>query len=448
MKLFGYRYLPLNIYVAYAIFVLLSLFLGPMKYKDLDYCVLISFVFVLVSLFWLGYVAGARGAYRQCSSCFESRYISYRRIRPFLAALLAFGVIGSIAQWYSLFASGGSLSLSDIGDSYVKGYEGYERGQAKIDFFYILNIIDQALACLVLLFSFYYFRVMGASARYAFLFVVTTYLLINVVGTGKQKYLGDVVIFGFFCLIINLAAKGQKFKLRTLAAAALGVVFVFVMFVEVLRQRYSAAGIGLDNIYAKTHPLITWDDGALVLGLVSSDYALALGMFLGYFTSGLYGLYLSLTLPFEWTYFVGNSYSVGRIVEIVFSMDGAILERTYPYRVDLTYGWGFDKWHSLFSWLASDVTFFGVLLFTPLFSFLYARLWLEAIRAGNPFAGPLFIYLSLGLIFSFANNQIMHGLAGVVVLAVLLAGWILSRILSRQHCSSGVVSFAERRKDE
>lgn len=447
MKIFGYRYLPLNIYVGYSIFVLSSLFLGPMKYKDLDYCVLISFVSILLLLFWLGYVIGARGEYRQCSNCFEPRYISYQRIKPFLAGLLAFGVISSIAQWYSFFASGGGLNLSDIGDSYVKGYEGYERGQAKIDFFYILNIIEQALTGLVLLFSFYYFRVMGGAARYAFLFVVVTYLLINVVGTGKQKYLGDVVIFGFFCMIINLATKGQKFKFRTLAAFAVGVVFVFIMFVEVLRQRYSAAGIGLDNIYEKTHPLITWDDGALVLGFVSSDYALALGMFLSYFTSGLYGLYLSLTLPFEWTYFVGNSYSIGRIVEIVFSADGAILERTYPYRVDLTYGWGFDKWHSLFSWLASDITFFGILLFTPLFSFLYARLWLEAIRAGNPFAGPLFIYLSLGLIFSFANNQIMHGLAGVVVLAVLLAGWSLSHF-SRKHRSTGLILFAEKRKDE
>jgi hypothetical protein len=448
MKIFGYRYLPLNIYVGYSIFVLSSLFLGPMKYKDLDYFILVSFVSVLVLLFWLGYVIGAHGEYRQRSNCFESRSISYRRIKPFLAGLLAFGVISSIAQWYSFFDSGGGLSLSDIGDSYVKGYEGYERGQAKIDFFYILNIIDQALAGLVLLFSFYYFRVMGGAARYAFLFVVATYLLINVVGTGKQKYLGDVVIFGFFCMIIDLATKGQKFKLRTLAAVAVGAVFVFIMFVEVLRQRYSAAGIGLDNIYEKTHPLITWDDGALVLGLVSSDYALALGVFLSYFTSGLYGLYLSLTLPFEWTYFVGNSYSLGRIVEIVFSADGAILKRTYPYRVDLTYGWGFDKWHSLFSWLASDITFFGILLFTPLFSFLYARLWLEAIRASNPFAGPLFIYLSLGLIFSFANNQIMHGLAGAIVLVVLLAGWVLSRILSRQHRSTGMILVAERRKDE
>lgn len=433
MKIFSYRYLPLNIYVGYSFFVLASLFVGPMKYKDLDYLVLTSFIAVLVFLFWLGYVVGAQGDYRQYSNHFEARSVSYQRIGRFLSVLLVLGVISSVGQWYSFLASGGGLNLDGIGDSYVKGYEGYERGQAKIDVLYIFNIFDQALAALVLLFSFYYFRVMGASARYAFLFVVATYLLINVVGTGKQKHLGDVVIFTFFCMIINLATTGRKFKVRTLVAAVVAVGFVFLMFVEILRQRYLAAGIGLDNIYEKTHPLIRWDEGSLVFSLVSSDYALALGIFLGYFTNGLYGLYLSLTLPFEWTYFVGNSYSLGRIVEIVLSADGSILEHTYPYRVGVTYGWGFDKWHSLFSWLASDITFFGVLFLAPLFSFLYARLWLQAIRASNPFAGPLFIYLSLGLIFSYANNQIMHGLAGVIVLVVLLAGWVLSRNLSHQH---------------
>jgi len=432
MKIFSYRYLPLNIYVGYSIFVLVSLFVGPMKYKDLDYLVLTSFIVLLVFLFWLGYVAGARGDYRQFSNHFEARSVSYQRIGWFLSTLLVLGVISSVGQWYSFLISGGGLKFSDIGDSYVNGYAGYERGQAKIDLFYILNIFDQALAALILLFSFYYFRVMGAPARYAFLFVVTTYLLINVVGTGKQKHLGDVVIFTFYCMVLNFATKGRKLKIRTLGAATVAALFVFFMFVEILRQRYSAAGIGLDNIYEKTHPLISWDEGSLVFSLVSSEYALALGIFLGYFTNGLYGLYLSLTLPFEWTCFLGNSYSLGRIVEIALSADGSILEHTYPYRVGVTYGWGFDKWHSLFAWLASDITFFGVLFLAPLFSFLYARLWLQAIKACNPFAGPLFIYLSLGLIFSYANNQIMHGLAGVIVLVVLLVGWVLSRNLSYQ----------------
>lgn len=78
---------------------------------------------------------------------------------------------------------------------------------------------------------------------------------------------------------------------------------------------------------------------------------------------------MSLTLPFEWSYFVGNSYSLGRIVEILFSANGAVLDHTYPYRVGQTYGWEFDKWHSMFAWLASDISFPGVVLLAPIFAF-------------------------------------------------------------------------------
>jgi hypothetical protein len=432
MKIISYRYLPLNLYVGYSFFVLLCLFIGPIKYKGLDYIVLASFIFVLNMLFFFGYVLGARGDYRQSFKGVSVRLFSFQRIRRLFGFLMIVAVTSSVIKWYSALSAGIDLSLDNVGGKYVEFYEGYERGKAVVDIFYIMNIFDQALVVLVILLSFYYFEVLGRTGRFAFLFIVMTYLLINVVATGKQKYLGDVVVFALFSIAINFAAKDIKFKASVICIAGMAAVFVFLMFVEILRQRYMAIGIGLDNIYEKVHPLIIWDDTSLVLDLVSENYALAFSMFLMYLTNGLYGLYLSLTLPFEWTYFVGSSYSLGRIVEIVFSSNGAVLEHTYPYRVGIVYGWGFDKWHSLFAWLASDITFFGVLLLAPLFSFLYARLWLQAIMGNNPFAGPLFIYLSLGLIFSYANNQIMHTLAGVIVLFFLLTGWIFSRNLTRQ----------------
>lgn len=432
MKIISYRYLPLNLYVGYSFFVLLCLFIGPVKYKGLDYIVLVSFIFILNLFFFFGYVLGAQGDYRRNFEGVDVRIFPFQRIRRLFGFLLILAIISSVVKWYSALNVGIDLSLGDLGGKYVESYEGYERGEAVVDLFYIMNIFDQALVVLVILLSFYYFGVLGRTKRFAFLFIIMTYLIINVVATGKQKYLGDVVVFAVFSIAINFATKGVKLKASVVCIASAVAVFVFLMFVEILRQRYMAIGIGLDNIYEKVHPLILWDDTSLILDLVNEDYALAFSIFLMYFTNGLYGLYLSLTLPFEWTYFVGNSYSLGRIVEIVVSSNGVVLEHTYPYRVGVIYGWGFDKWHSLFAWLASDITFFGVIFITPLFSFLYARLWLQAIKASNPFAGPLFIYLSLGIIFSYANNQIMHSLSGVIVLFFLLIGWMFSRNLTSQ----------------
>ncbi|WP_137885659.1 hypothetical protein [Pseudomonas sp. 2FE] len=429
MKIFSYRYLPLNVYFAYSLFVLMSLLLAPIEYKDIDYSILVSYLVGLVILFSIGYIFGARGSlrnsYPDLPGGASARYFSYLKVRRLLFFLLAFGLVSAVLQWYFFISSGGELSLSSIGGNYVKGYEGYERGQAKVDLTYILGIFDQALSVLTLLFAIYYYRFMGRFSRIALVFIISSYLLINVIGTGKQKYLGDIVIFLAYCAMINVAARGVRFRLSSVFVS-MGVAFlVFFMFIEILRQRYVAAGIGLDNIYEKSHPLISWDESSVVFDIFGGEYGFALGIFLGYFTNGLYGLYLSLTLPFEWSFLVGNSYSLGRIVEIVIGENGFVLERTYPYRVGEEYGWGFDKWHSLFAWLASDITFVGVLLLAPLFSFFYGRLWVGAVSADNAFSGPLFIFLSLGLVFSFANNQIMHGLAGVFVLFVLVLGWLL-----------------------
>ncbi|MDU9037528.1 hypothetical protein NHG97_02345 [Pseudomonas corrugata] len=392
----------------------------------MDYSVLLPFMAGILLLFCIGYILGGRGDYRGNLNLWDARKVSYQRVSRLVQLLLILGVMSSLFQVYLFARSGGGFSLSSIGENYVAGYQGYERGQAKVDLMYIVNILDQALSLFLILICTYYFFSMKKLSRFAFIFIVATYLFVNVIGSGKQKYLGDIIIFTFFCTVINFAARRVRLRVQMLFLGGIFVTIVFFMFIEILRQRYLAAGITLSNIHEKAHVLISWNEDSEIFNWISPDYGLAVGIFVGYFTNGLYGLYLSLTLPFEWTYFVGNSYSLGRIVEIVASDNSLVLEHTYPYRVGIEYGWGLDKWHSLFAWLASDISFLGVLMLTPVFAFLYARLWLQAVQASNPFAGPLFIYFSLGLVFSYANNQIMHGLAGVIVLFLLIIGWGLS----------------------
>lgn len=427
MKIFSYRYAPLSFYVFYSLFVFFCLFVGPIKYKGIDYVVLIGYVFGMLILFTVGFIFGAKGIFREQGNIYLSRRYCYNRVKSFVSALLFFGAISAITKAYIFLFVGRGLDFGNIGANYVAGYENYVRGQARVDILYILNILEQVISVLSILMCFYYYSVLGKLSRYVFICTVLIYLVANVVESGKQKYLGDIIVFLFFCTMVNCAAKDKKIKPSFLILCSLSAGFVSWLFIEILRQRYEAVGINLGNIGSRVHILMSWDESSEIINWVSKDYGLALGILLGYFTNGLYGLYLSLTLPFEWSYFVGNSYSLGRIAEILTSEDGAVLKHTYPYRVSVEYGWGFDKWHSLFSWMASDISFTGVLILTPVFAYIYAKLWLQAVRASNPFAGALFFYLSMGLIFSYSNNQIMHGLAGVIVLFILLAGWLIFR---------------------
>ena len=436
MKIFGYRYLPLTSYLCYSVFVVFCFLVAPVEYFGIDYFVLIAYLAALILLFSIGYLYGAKGPMEVAAGgsdgCRSPRYFSYLRVQGLIRLLLTTSVIGVLAQAYALLASGVEFSLATIGANYVNYYDGYERGTADIGLTYILDIFRQAVSVLTVLFGIFYYRFLSRLERYTVILIITSYLFINVIGSGKQKYLGDVVIFFTYCAMINFAAMRRRVRLRRIAWLSIAAALIFVLFVEILKQRYVAAEIELADMNRISHHLITWDEQALIFEWLGIEYGFALGSFLTYFTQGLYGLYLSFTLPFEWTFFVGNSYSLGRITEIILGENKMILESTYPYRVGEVYGWGLSKWHSLFAWLASDVTFVGVLLMSPLFSYFYARVWVGAVSGVNAFSGPLFIYLSLGLVFSYANNQIMHGLAGVMVLLVLVLGWFMIEKWSRR----------------
>ena len=84
-----------------------------------------------------------------------------------------------------------------------------------------------------------------------------------------------------------------------------------------------------------------------------------------------------------------------------------MLEDTYPYRVGNVTGWDQSKWHSVFSWFASDLTFTGTLVLFSFIGFIYARAWKSVYQFYNPISMLLFSTLTLGLIFVPAKQSII-----------------------------------------
>lgn len=200
---------------------------------------------------------------------------------------------------------------------------------------------------------------------------------------------------------------------------------------EILSQRYSTINLNGENILYHLHPLMSWDENSIILKIFGTEKGFLIGMLMMYLSNGVYGLSVCLSLPFQWTYFLGSSYAVARMFELFFKADGAIFENTYIYRAGEK-GWGMDKWHSLYSWLASDFTFTGVLGITFFFAYFYGKLWKQILIETNPFAKPLFILLSLGLIFSYSNNQIMHSLQGTLALVIIFIMYLSGNAFSYQ----------------
>ncbi len=146
----------------------------------------------------------------------------------------------------------------------------------------------------------------------------------------------------------------------------------------------------------------------------------------GYLTQGYYAVYLSLQEPFVPGYGVGNSVFLQRQAARLLGQPD-ILKRPYPERIQAR-GWNaYGYWASIYPWIASDVTFPGVVLVMLLIGWLTGRVWVDVLGGGNPFAVALLGQLLILLYYIPAHNKVMHAGEGVLAFWTLLLLWGVSR---------------------
>ena len=145
--------------------------------------------------------------------------------------------------------------------------------------------------------------------------------------------------------------------------------------------------------------------------------------FSSYFTQGYYGMSQALTLDWVPMYGVGNSMF---LVDLISDHFTDIDQYTYQVRME-PMGWDSDiQWHSMYTWLANDVSFFGVVLVMLLIGVLFGAMFKDAIASGNPFAKMSIFYFMLMLIFIPCNNQLAQRADTLFSFLLLILCWILS----------------------
>ena len=124
-----------------------------------------------------------------------------------------------------------------------------------------------------------------------------------------------------------------------------------------------------------------------------------------YWTQGYFGLAECLKLDFEWDYGIGHSKFLMRYLGTLGSDPDYLLNRCYPYRLDAETGYSATNyWHTIYPWLASDLTFPGAILCVGLFGYLLARSWKETLWGENPFAAGFLCQMLLLFYYVPANN--------------------------------------------
>jgi hypothetical protein len=256
-------------------------------------------------------------------------------------------------------------------------------------------------------------------------------LVVYTLGGGKQKQLGDIVIIFASAFFIRKAyEKKVNFSaiFKILGFIALGIYAMLF----ILTQRYQNIGIDLSVLNNNLHPLIYLNEAHPIITLLGEVGAFPIIMLSGYLGQGYYGLSLAFEQQFTWTYFGGSSYAFSVILNKVFGTE-FLVEKSYPYLVGESTGWSESKWHTVFAWLASDLTFPGTILFLGVVGFFFAKTWKEALYYKNPFSALLFALLAVGAFYIPANNQLMHSPGGLWTLVAVV--FLYARFAHRYNSS-------------
>lgn len=311
-----------------------------------------------------------------------------------------------------------NTDVSQIGEAYTSSYEGYERNTGNYSLEFIIYSISLPFNFIYMVLGLFYFNSLNKPKKAILIIFLMMTLFFYVLGSGKQKQIGDVIIFMFSVAAVKYGIRRKSIGLKFLIGGALAVSCAIMAFVAVLGQRYSALGIDIININRRVSDRIFFDTGHPIFSIFGFDYGLNLSFFLSYLSQGYYGLGLALETDWQWTHFLGFSYSLSVLANRFLGLEWE-WPNTLLYQVGLTTGWGESKWHTVFTHFATDFTFPGTVLLFGFFAYVYARAWISAIRYQNPYAILVFALLTQGAFFIPANNQLLHSPGGLFTTALV-----------------------------
>lgn len=377
---------------------------GPLRYEGYNPGLVFSYVLLIIMMFAMGFSIGSR--LKVPVHAIWGTDQSGTALTLLFSASLVVSFLLMTYELLSMALAGGlTLSFSNSAENYYSAYADYVRNSGEYSAHFIISSFLALPLFIAQVLGAFYFKRIGKLPRILVIYIFAATILVFTFGDGKQKQLGDIIIY----VVSVVLAKQAAARIRFRVVVYIGM-FIFLgvgVLLVLLAYRYQTIGVGLWNLNDVLHPLMSYREGYWIEDILGSELAFPVVMFSGYLSQGYYGLSLAFQQPFTWTYFAGSSYSISVILNQFFGTD-FFVNQNYPYLVGYSTGWDQSKWHTVFSWLASDLTFPGVVVFMGFLGFVYGRAWREILLYQNPFSVMLFSMMNVGWAYAPANNQLMH----------------------------------------
>lgn len=340
---------------------------------------------------------------------------------------------------WTLYMTSGSYdviaALADPGAAYLRTYR---RAVATTNPFIYPIMVAAPLMALTVPLTLFYWRALSGRVR-ALAVAGIVAILFPAAMLGRNKGFADFIVIVVVFILVHLFRREQPWSRRrwlmATSAGLIAVLLFFVFFTISIETRGGRAAQGYSAAVGEYA-----DPGSIFIAPFPDAIEPTLAMLYNYLTQGYYGLSLSLRVDFVWTHGFGNSFFLQMVQERL--LDSELARQTcYPARIEEAFGYSMlGRWHTIYPWLASDLTFPGVVIFVAVIGALLAITWFETLAGVNPFSVAMFANLCLMLVYFNANNQMLGFPVQFSTTMGTLVLWLFTRRrlarAGRAHASS------------
>jgi hypothetical protein len=417
-------WIPMIVFQSYLTLTVVMYAFGPWPWPTLNPNLLYAYLFIMQFLLFIGYIFGLKSIPRPYKGIWSTK-------RLITISLMA-NLIWIIPTFF--MRSGGAIGIGEIAENLFNGLinpsQGYgDKIEASIDLreTSALEYLTQLLSPLLWIMTplcVYFWNQLHRLERNLFLIAVISNLA-SWLAIGTNKGIFDFFLMLPFMIIVaqpNYILKMNLIKkiVSFLLLFSLTII-LFFQFSNTMKSRG-----GGDAPTTDYGAMISLNEENWMIKYLPTESQASAGLLISYLSQGYYPLSLALNEPFVFSYGVGNSYYYTGIVQS-FTGPDTISDLTYPARLEPS-GWSrTGKWHSIYPWIASDISFIGVPIFVFLIGWLLAVLWRDSLIGQNPFAIALLPLIILMIFYFPANNQILAFSETCNAFYFLLIMWVRTR---------------------
>lgn len=426
------RNLPLAVVVFYISVTFILSVIGPMKYIGYEYWKSALFIAFVLIAFGAGYcIAHKRKiVWRKTAISYVDKsgsVIKHREksIQKFVKIAILIALFVCILEFIHLYISNPSLlNIKNIGSNYANSRKDLETSGYSVAT--LLRFLTGFFRNISIVLGFYYLRRFNITFKCIWSCFIFLLLFNNIVGYGTQKILGDIIIYAVVIAGIKMLDMSAKSRRRIVLLCIIGVIATIIVFTIMQAGRASSIGLTAENFSSRSDGLAYYDTNNIIFKILGPELGFGFSAIISsYLSSGYYGLSLCLQLPFIWCYGVGSSYALSVFFSRFLGWENMYYQ-TYLYRMEEAFGRnGLRSWNTIFPWLASDLTFPGVIILFLFVGYIWSVAWDEILKYRNPISIVLFANISLGLVFIPANNQLFSGIDACMTTPFVIILWIV-----------------------